>query len=206
MGEDKYNPMGWARGGFEMNMPSMNEAQNVGTTVKSVLETSHPLAAKQAATAAAGTQPKRTPVEFPPHLFIPEGAESIDMRRVIDCDPATTNQLLIDFTAPQGAVTKFIGYAVYNDGLLFQNYEFLPEIDSMRILRYHGNPAFNFKIGLGLAPDLSNISIIPCQISMMPNQRLTWKITNTSAVVTKMGVRMIGYFDTQQKTTTTKFG
>jgi len=148
----------------------------------------------------------RTPIDLPYHLFIPEGAESIDARRVANIPSPTTDLELFRYVAPPGAVTRFIAYGVYNDGDNAAFYRFLPLLDGSRIFRYHGDPLNNFEIDLGVAPDLSENSMIGCQLVLQPGQVLRWLVTNTSGVDTSMGVRMKGYFDTQQKRQTPMFG
>ncbi len=143
------------------------------------------------------------PVSFPKHLFIPEGAESLDLRRVVSIPGGMVDYLLMEFTAPIGALTRFIGYGVYNDGYDANDFTFLPTVDNSRIFRYHGDPMHDYRIALGLAPDLGNEAIIPCQVTLQPNQTLRWYISNRGAVAANMGVRMIGYFDTSSTRTGT---
>lgn len=64
----------------------------------------------------------------------------------------------------------------------------------------------NFKIYLGLGPDMSEGTMIGCELMLQPGQVLQWLITNTSGVDTSMGIRMKGYFDTSQKRVTGNFG
>jgi hypothetical protein len=147
-----------------------------------------------------------TDVNFPPHLFIPQGAQSLDLRRVVSVSSPSVDVLLFSFTCPPGAVTRFISYGIFNDGQNGANYNFLPLVDKGRIFPYHGDPTQNYKIYLGLGPDLSASSMIPCQLSLQPGQVLEWYISNTSGVDTSMGVRMVGYFDTTQRRVQGRFG
>ena len=142
-------------------------------------------------------QPKPpVPVSFPPHLFIPQGAASIDIRRCCTVTPGSVRETMMSFTAPQGGVTQFISYAIFNDGLLEENYEFRCLVDGSNALAYHGDPMKNYKIALGLGPDLSNVNLIPMQLAIQPGQTVVWTVTNNSAVDTVMGVRMVGYINT----------
>jgi hypothetical protein len=142
-------------------------------------------------------QPKApTPVSFPPHLFIPQGAASIDIRRCCTVTPGTTRETIMEFTAPPGGVTQFISYAIFNDGLLENNYEFRCLVNGTNVLAYHGDPSNNYRISLGLGPDLSNVNLIPMQLAVQPGQTVVWTVTNSSAVDTVMGVRMVGYINT----------
>ena len=149
---------------------------------------------------------KPTEINLPKHLYIPAGAESLDIRRVINVPPATVDYELMSITAPAGSQMVFTNYGVYNDGDNGINYEFRPSIDGSRIFRYHGDPTQNYKIYLGLAPDLSNASMIPCQLTLLPGQTLKWLITNTSTVNSSMGVRMTGYLDTSSIRVQSRFG
>ena len=191
---------------FQHNLPTANPEQE-GTGENKEVFTAKPSAtAEEIHKKEVRTFTPKTPVELPRHLFIPDGAESIDIRRVMNVPSPTTDYLLFRFTAPPGSYTKFISYGVYNDGDAAANYQFKPEVDGNRIFRYHGDPQANYKIDLGLAPDLSNNAMIPCQLTLEPGQILEWLITNTSGVDTSMGVRMVGYFDTQAMRATEKFG
>lgn len=147
-----------------------------------------------------------TLVDFPKHLFIPEGAGGIDIRRLVTLTPGSVKTLLMRFTAPPGCITRFISYGIFNDGQLETDYEFLPTVDGARIFPYHGDPMANYRIALGLSPDLSNNSLINCQLTLLANQVLEWYITNTSVVDTDMGVRMVGYFDATERSVTPRFG
>lgn len=198
------NPFERYRRNFNQNLPTANPEQPVGGNddVFGAMATTDKGTAAKAAQAAA----KRTPVEFPPHLFIPDGAQSLDFRRVANIPSPTTNYELFKFVAPPGAVTRFISYGIFNDGLIASDYNFLPLVDGSRIFPYHGDPSDNFRIYLGLGPDLSNTSMIPCQLYLQPGQVLQWLVTNTSGVDCSLGVRMAGYFDTAQRRVTGRFG
>ncbi len=146
------------------------------------------------------------PVAFPNHIFIPAGAQSLDLRKLATVTSPTTKAEFMRFKSPAGVVTRFISYAIYNDGALASNFKFEPEVSGNRVFPYHGDPTDNYRIALGLAPDLSVNSLIPCQLVLMPEQELIWYVTNTSGVDTDMGVRMVGYLDTAQKMVTPRFG
>lgn len=147
-----------------------------------------------------------TLVELPRHLYIPEGASSIDFRRLVTIAAGSSRELLLRYVAPQGSVTRIISYGIFNDGQNAADYEFLPLVDGARVFPYHGDPMDNYKMALGLGPDLNNSSLIPCQLTLLPNQVLEWYITNNSSVDTVMGVRMVGYFDAAEKLVTPRFG
>lgn len=149
---------------------------------------------------------KPTEVAFPPHLYTPAGAQSLDLRRVVNLPTGNTDYLLYEFIAPPGCTTHFTAYGIFNDGDDGANFNFRPLVDGSRVFQYHGDPTQNFKIYLGLGPDLSNVSLIPCQLSLNPGQKLQWLITNVSGVDTSMGVRMTGYLDTSLRRETARFG
>ena len=148
-----------------------------------------------------------TPVSLPKHLFTPEEGQSIDIRNLADipAGPGSTYNMLT-FTAPPGGITRFTSYAIFNDALDFTLVDFLPTINGSRILPFHGNPQANYKIALGLAPDLSNNSLIECQLALEPGQVLNWLVTNNALVVVTMGVRMKGYLDATQRRVMGRYG
>ena len=191
---------------FKHNLPTANPDQEGTGENKKVFEAEPSQAPKVTITKEEVALAPKTPIELPRHLFIPDGAESIDIRRVMNVPSPTTDYLLYRFVAPPGSYTKFISYGVYNDGDAAVNYQFKPEVNGNRIFRYHGDPQANYKIDLGLAPDLSNNSLIGCQLTLNPGDILEWLITNTSGVDTSMGVRMVGYFDTQAIRSAERFG
>lgn len=133
-------------------------------------------------------------VSLPPHLFIPESGQSVDIRRLANVVAGTSADLIV-FTAPPGTKTKFIGYAIFSDALNFNLINFVPTLNGKRIFPFHGDPQANFKIGLGLAPDFSNGALIQCQLDMNPGEVLKWTFTNNDVVDIAAGVRMSGYVD-----------
>lgn len=143
---------------------------------------------------------RSVPVQLPHHLFIPAGAESLDIRVAADVAANTTTPAsLMSFTAPKGAVTHFISYGIFSDGSLAANQEFIPRVDGRRAFPYQGDPNDNFRINLGLAPDLSNTSLIQCQLTLNPDETIEWFVKNLNSVDIAMGVRMVGYIDYEMK-------
>lgn len=132
--------------------------------------------------------------DFPKHLFIPSYAQSIDIRNLASI-PSLAAFDLIDFVAPYNGTTRFYGYGLFNDALLFNDVEFQITVDGARALPFHGNPNDNYKLVLGVAPDLSNSSIINCSIQLNPGQRLVARAVNNALVDSIMGVRFVGYLD-----------
>lgn len=153
---------------------------------------------------------KSTLVELPRHLFIPAQAVSIDIRRVCNVSPGSLitdpANVLIRYTAPPGAITRFISYGVFCDGELSADFAFEPKVDGSRVFPYHGDPSQDYRINLGLGPDLSNSSLIQCNLALTPGQTLTWSVENLSTVKTVMGVRMVGYFDSSSQSVAPRFG
>lgn len=133
-------------------------------------------------------------ISFPHILYAPEGSQTVDLRNLADVDPAS-EFTLIDFVAPEGGNTQITHFGIFNDGLLASDFDFFPRIDGRRIYTFHGDPLNQFRIYLGVAPDLGNDSLFQATVTMQPGQRLTWVAENRSAVVTSMGVRVVGYVD-----------
>lgn len=149
---------------------------------------------------------KPTPVALPPHLFIPDNAQSLDIRRLATIATGTINEEFMRFQAPTGAKVQFIGYSVFSDGTLAAPQEFIPRVNGKRVFPYHGDPNNAFRINLGLGPDMSNANVIQCNLVLNPSDILTWAVTNTSGVNIAMGVRMVGYIDTTQTRVNSRVG
>ena len=179
---------GWRKSqqGSQRNYGNQKPFEAVGTVDPSQLKQNHQQLDNRSA----------TPIKLPPHLFIPEGAESLDIRRAADIAAATATPFkLMEFECPQGATCHFISYAVFSDGGLATTQEFIPRVDDRRVFPFQGDPQNNFKINLGLAPDLSNNSLIQCQLTINPGEKLQWYVINTNGVDIAMGIRMVGYID-----------
>lgn len=156
------------------------------------------------------TQKAPTPIELPDNIFIPQNAQSVDVRRVASVAAATVNAIFMSFICPQGAIAKFTHYSVFSDGTLAANQLFVPQIDGKRVFTYHGDPGVDglggYQINLGLGPDLSNANLIQTNLSLNPGETFTWKVTNTNAVAIAMGVRLVGYLDYTMKRVNNRFG
>lgn len=179
---------------------------DLGLDIRNALASQVP-GAREKAIASSSQQTRIS--HFPLNHFVPAGSEVIEIRRVREIDPGQTFDLLTFNPVAlgiTGGVVRFIRYGIFNDGLLEDDYSFLPLVNGMRALRFHGNPAKNFLLSLGLAPDLSDNSMVSCQLVLQPNQTLVWRLTNKSLVSTVMGVRMSGYVDMSEIRETTRFG
>jgi len=199
------NPMDAYKSAFSLPLPSANADQNTGTNSNQLKNANVSITPTEAKARAAHDLGMKVNVNFPPHLYIPEGAEGIDGRRVENVPTGTVKHEIFRFTAPLGCITRFISYGIFNDGLKAADYEFLPLVNNSRVLPYHGDPMNNFKLDLSLSTNLDGAALIPCQIALLPNQTIQWLITNTSGVDTSMGVRMVGYYDNSITRMTTKF-
>jgi hypothetical protein len=159
---------------------------------------------------------KRNIVEFPRHLYPPERAIGIDIRRACII-PANTavEELLMRFVCPQGSVAKFLTYALYSDALFFNDIEFTPRVNGSRVFPFHGTPVDipgsngtqqYFKMALGLGPNLSNANLIGGELTLQPGQVIEWYCKNIATVDTVLGVRMVGYFDPSLGVSSSGFG
>ena len=146
-----------------------------------------------------------TPILLPRYTTAPEGAETVDIRRIAVLNPGEVFDLFT-FTCLPGTTTVLFGYALYTDVLSNTDLQWLPTIDSRRILAYHGDPADSYKINLALGIDLSQAALIPCQVIMQPGQVLKWQVSNLGPSQVSMGVRMTGYLDVGQRLTASKIG
>lgn len=135
-----------------------------------------------------------------PFVNIPDDGESFDLRRVVSADAGTVNATLLTFKPPVGQEAIITGYGIYSDAQFAAFTNFIPTLEGRRVFPYHGTPTvidnstvLPYRISLGLAPDLSNESLIECALRVKATQTFKWTITNTSAVPQVMGVRFKGY-------------
>lgn len=201
------DPMEIFRSRISLDLPSVNPAQE---------DTGGNLDFMTAAPASSGRieesviqaeKDTPNPVSFPDHLFTPKGATSVDIRKVCTILPnAPTGEMLMSFKAPEGSYTRFIAYGVFCDAQFENKVAFLPLLDGARVFPYHGDPMANYRIALGLGPDLGDPYMIGCQLQLSPGQTIEWWVFNSDTVPVMLGVRMKGYFDTGSKLTTPKFG
>jgi hypothetical protein len=200
--------MSWDQNPFDKRRnlipPTFNQSGTGGN--RSFTEATLPEDKKEQKDREARINPKPTAVELPHHLYIPANVQNLDLRKLATVSNGTNKEEFFRFKCPPGATTRFISYAIYNDGDLAGNYKFEPEVSGARVFPYHGDPTDNFRLALGLAPDLGNNSLVPCQLTLMPEQEIIWYVTNLSGVATDMGIRMVGYFDTTQRLVTPRFG
>lgn len=151
---------------------------------------------------AAKTDMEKPPVKvaFPDHLYAPKGVRTVDIRRLADIAAGTSTPFeFMRFVAPTGGVTFFYGYAIFSDGQLASNQQFIPRLNKKRVFTFHGDPNDDFKINLGLGPDLSDQNVIRTQLALNPGEIFTWEVINNNAVDISMGVRMVGYVDFTMK-------
>jgi hypothetical protein len=139
---------------------------------------------------------------LPRHNFIPSEGESIDPRALGKVVAGTVEELILEYRCPIGKQAFILGYSLFNDGLFEADTQFFPKKNGVRILANHGhptysgdltNPTVNYKMSLALGPNMSNANLIPCYIFLKSGDRVTWQVSNGSAVDTFMGVRMSGF-------------
>lgn len=192
-------------GAFNSSVASPSKADNLPGMAKddpmAYLQKEDTIVAKEPYNPLKGEDVKNLPA----HLFRPFNSESVDLRNLVEL-PAGDSFEILRFRCPKGTNIVFLGYGVFNDALLEQDVEFIPRVNGKRIFPFHGNPNNNFKISLGLAPDLSNAALIECYLQLRPDDLLTWTVVSTATVPTNVGVRMKGYIDATSLQTERKFG
>lgn len=159
------------------------------------------------------TQPVH--VASPLHLQAPEGARTLDLRRLITVPNGAVDTTIMEFQCLAGATTVLYFYSLIvpaAPGTLISGLQWLPTIDGQRVLQYHGSP------GVSLSPnpttildqatyfDFSSSGLVRCQLLMQPGQTMRWGVSNGSGGPQDMGVRMTGYVDFTQQLQAKKFG
>jgi hypothetical protein len=148
-----------------------------------------------------------------PFINIPQTGQSLDIRRVVEASTGTTDTLLMKFIPPVGTEAIITAYGVYSDAQFATDTEFMPLLNGVRVFPYHGTPRdinnphiLPYKISLGLGPDLSNESMIECNLRIQEGQVFEWYITNSSSVAQVLGVRFKGYLRSISKAQNYKIG
>jgi hypothetical protein len=144
-------------------------------------------------------------VLLPENHFSPDGADTFDIRVVGNLSPNST-EILLEYTAQDSQTIRFIRYGLYTNIVPAVNVDFFPTKNGSRILRYHGDCNDDFKLNLSVGPDLSENSLIPCDIVLMPGQTVRWTVKNNGDVPSDVGVRMRGYLITANNTGNRAFG
>jgi hypothetical protein len=172
----------------------------------SIFKTTQEASTQQAQAPTTDVVSKPVPVSLPVNYFRPSGSDSLDLRSLNEVPDGSVNQEFFSFRAPLSTTVRFTHYAVFTDILLAGNVEFIPRVNGSRVLRYHGDPNNGFKINLSLGPDMSDASLIPCEIVLQAGQSITWSFTNTSGADAPMGVRLVGFVDNVSQNSNTSFG
>ena len=140
-------------------------------------------------------------IMFPRHLFIPPNAEPIDIRKLCEVNAGmTTPERFITLKAKEGEEIVITHYGVFTEAEDANETEFFFKANGSRIYRLHGRPddALNPKrylINIGVAPDLSNLSLINGHIKIRPTQIYSVDVINRNLteIPRAMGVRIVGY-------------
>jgi hypothetical protein len=143
-------------------------------------------------------KPIRT--SLPEHLYIPEGAESLDISKVIEIEKNTIDpETIITLQAKEGETIVIIAYAIYTDAEFASTINFFFKKNGGNALRYHGTPddpvsPKSYDMNLSLAPDLKNDALKNCQIQLTPRDTLEISVVNCiDDLDIPMGVRIVGY-------------
>jgi len=131
-------------------------------------------------------------ITFPRNFYNPVGADSFDIR-ALDVFIAGEKKVLMTYVAKEGQTIHFIKYGLFTDILKADEVRFYPTIDGNRILRYHGDPNNDFALNLSVGPDLTEDSMIPCEVDLKPGQTLQIVGENLSGADADLGVRFRGY-------------
>lgn len=145
-------------------------------------------------------------VTLPDNVAAPIDSDSVDLRRLVLVESGTNGEVIFRFKAPKGTNVLITNYGVFTDILSGQEFKVVPKVNGSRILQYHGDPNLDFSINLSLGPDLTDDSLVPCQIHLRPEDVLTWEASNGSDNAAPIGVRIKGHVDKSGGNRTGNFG
>lgn len=154
-----------------------------------------------------GEQPIAT--AFPPHLFIPEDSQSLDMRSGFVSVPPLLTTDVLTFVAPKGMSSKFLKYAFISEDST--DLLMIPTVNRQRVLPYHGTPtssplkSFEMRFGAGLG-SVDDIALIECQLDINPGEVFRWTVQNSGVVARGVSVRLVGYISQSIIRKTRRFG
>jgi len=131
-------------------------------------------------------------VNLPENHYSPEGSDQFDIR-VVGVVQAGATEVLMSYRAENSQTIRFIKYGMFTNILLATNVTFFPTKDGSRILRYHGDPNDDFKLNFSVGPDLTENSLITCDVTLRAGEELRWTVTNNGTVGAEVGVRMKGF-------------
>jgi hypothetical protein len=133
-------------------------------------------------------------VALPPHLFMPEDAQSVNISSERLVAPGT--QTILTFSGVPGSIVRFLSYAFYSTAPspAFPS-QIVPTVNGIRVFPYHGDPLDNYSINVSSGPDLSNGSMISCLLDLQPTDKLEWTYFNATGGNVNVGIRMVGYVD-----------
>ena len=144
--------------------------------------------------------------ELPTNLFTPQWARSFYFRKLTEVPANNGKELLFEFTVPKGMTLVWTHYALFNDAFTTELSYFDVTINNNKVLKYHGDPADDFKLSLGGNASLDQAGLFEANIRILSGQTVRWYVINDDNVDVTMGVRMKGYIDNSNKTQTTRFG
>lgn len=144
-------------------------------------------------------------VSLPENHYSPEGSDQFDIRVAGTLTPGST-ETLMSFKADTSQTVRMIRYGMYTNILQAANVDFYPTLNGSRILKYHGDPNDDFRLNFSVGPDLTENSLIPCDILVRPGEVIAWKVTNRGTVSANIGVRMRGFLVNDSKEGNRGFG
>lgn len=143
------------------------------------------------------------PIALPDHLYIPDGAESLDIADICEVAKALTPDedpfKILTLKPTKGEEFYILQYGLYTDAELSADVEFWLKVNGKKALRFHGRPdsptnPTKYTLNYGLSPDLSNNGLKACQILLTPNDTFTVEAINRNEdIAIPMGVRVVGY-------------
>jgi hypothetical protein len=151
------------------------------------------------------------PVILPRQSHAPEGARTVDLRRLVTVANGGTSQV-VNMSCLPSATLVFLKYALVLPSGGFPNVTWSPTVDGKRVLQYHGDQGVSggaqpmTTLNISTGNDFSAVSLVDCQLLLQPGQNMSWNVTNNSGAPIQMGVRLVGYLDLSQQLLSSKFG
>jgi len=152
------------------------------------------------------------PVIFPRTGYAPEGARTIDLRKLVTVPAGAQGFPIMGWTASSGMTAAFHHYGLVLPDGGFPDVSWFGGVDEYRIVSYHGDPALvasanpSTILNLPTGADFSFNCLVECQVLMQPGQVMIWSANNNTNAPVRMGLRLVGYSDGSQQLLSSKFG
>jgi hypothetical protein len=163
---------------------------------------------KAAAITRSGGQAPTPEIDIkslPYNHYTPAWARTFEFKKLTEVPANAGKLLLFEFKVPSGMTLVWTHYALFNDAFTTASY-FDITVNNAKVLKFHGDPADDFKLSLGNNASLDESALNEANIIVREGETIRWFVINDDDVKVTMGVRMKGFIDNSSKIKSHRFG